>query len=138
MVQKRTLLLKLPLEACTHAFTIPTRKELEQIFLDALEAQQALAAVRAHAFGNVKATHSVLEWNTFRQIVHSHPNIFGVHTSYKSTASTYVRFRIKCREAGLDRDAPPLGCLKNMLLHGQDAVGCRLEIFWEGNTTFTA
>jgi hypothetical protein len=122
----------------SHAFTIPTRKELEQIFLDALEAQQALAAVRAHAFGNVKATHSVLEWNTFRQIVHSHPTIFGVHTSYKSTASTYVRFRIKCREAGLDRDAPPLGSLKNMLLHGQDAVGCRLEIFWEGNTTFTA
>ena len=114
-----------------HEFRIPTRKELEIIFMDALEAQEAKAAVLANAFSEVKANHSVLEWGVFQKIIATHPDIFGPNWHYKAAASAYVRFRVKCREAGLDSSAPPIGSVANMLLEGQDAVGCRLEIFWE-------
>ena len=111
------------------AFRIPSRKELEIIFTDALDAQISRAAVLAHAFAAVKAAHTVLEWTIFRSIIRSHPDIFGPNWPYKAMAAAYVRFRLKCREAGLDVTVP-VGSIENMILEGNDAVGCRLEIFW--------
>ena len=110
-------------------FRIPSRKEMEIIFTDAIDAQEAKAAVVQNAFSEIKAIHSVLEWTTFRSIIKSHPDIFGPNWPYKSVAAAYVRFRLKCREAGLDATIP-LGSLQDMVLEGQNAVGCRLEIFW--------
>ena len=115
-------------------FRVPSRKDLEIIFTDALDAQIARAAVLAHAFASVKAAHTVLEWTIFRSIIRSHPDIFGPNWPHKAMATAYVRFRLKCREAGLDVTVP-LGSVQDMVLEGQNAVGCRLEIFWADGQT---
>ena len=121
-----------------HSFAVPTRKELETIFCDCLDAQEALEAVRMHKFGESSSRKQrVLDWKSFRRLFDGHPEIFGPNWPKKQVAAAYVRFRLLCRTAGLDATAPQVigkvkhGSLKNMTLNGADAIGCRMEIFWE-------
>ena len=73
----------------------------EDIFTDALAAQEAEEAVIAHRFTET-GQRRVLEWK--RQTCCNIIQKYSDHWKHEAGVKTFICFRLKCRSAGIDHD----------------------------------